>query len=382
MFLKNLELVNFRNYKYCLIEFPTNKTILVGKNAQGKSNLLEAVYYLATLTSNRTSSDNELVLWGETSAKIKTRVEKEVSEIKLDIQINNPGRKVLKVNNIKKSNYSAFLGNLIIVNFGVSDLLLLRGTPSDRRKWIDNSISQLYPAYSDRLVKFNKIRTQRNNLLKDFKGNINLSISQENSLSVWDEQLVITGSNLIHLRHKFLKEIQPLADIKHKYITLNEENLLIKYNSTVAGLYNSLDEELLSPEKLAEIYREVILNKRKEEIIRAQTLVGPHRDDILFFINNINAESYASQGQQRTIILSLKLAELDFIRTITGENPVLLLDDVLAELDQARQNFLLDAIKEDTQTIITTTDISNFDPVYLKGVTIYNVKKGEVLNIG
>jgi len=382
MFLKKLELVNFRNYKQCFVEFPTNKTILVGKNAQGKSNLLEAVYYLATVSSNRASNDGELVLWGESAAKIKAIVEKSFSEIKLDIQINFPGRKVLKVNNIKKSNYSGYLGNLIIVNFGVLDLLLLRGSPSDRRRWIDDSISQLYPAYSERLSKYNKIRTQRNNLLKEFKGNINLSKVQEDSLSVWDEQLVITGSNLIHLRQKYLKEIQPVADIKHKYISIGEENLLIKYSSTVTGVFNSKDNEVMSPEKIAEVYREIIIDKRREEIVRAQTVIGPHRDDILFFINNINAETYASQGQQRTVILSLKLAELDFIRNITGENPVLLLDDVLAELDQTRQNFLLDSIKEDTQTIITTTDISNFDPVYLKGVTIYNVKQGEVLKVG
>lgn len=382
MFLKAIELVNFRNYKHCFVEFPTNKTIFVGKNAQGKSNLLEAVYYLATLSSNRASHDSELVLWGESAAKIKARVEKSYSEIKLDIQINPPGRKILKVNDIKKTNYSAYLGNFIIVNFGVSDLLLLRGSPSDRRRWIDDSISQLYPAYSDRLSKYNKIRTQRNNLLKEFKGNLNLSKTQEDSLSVWDEQLVIAGSNLIHLRQKYLKEIQPVADIKHKYISIGEENLLIKYSSTVTGEFNSKDNEVLSPEKIAEIYSDTIQEKRKEEIIRAQTLIGPHRDDILFFINDINAETYASQGQQRTVILSLKLAELDFIRNITGENPVLLLDDVLAELDQTRQNFLLDAIKEDTQTIITTTDISNFDPVYLKGVTIYNVKQGEILKVG
>jgi len=382
MFLKKIELVNFRNYKYCFIEFPTNKTILVGKNAQGKSNLLEAVYYLATLTSNRASSDSELIFWGESLSKIKSLVKKSFSEVKLDVQINKQGRKILKVNDIKKSNYSSYLGNLVIVNFGVSDLLLLRGSPSDRRKWLDVSISQLYPAYSERLSKYNKIRTQRNNLLKDFKGNIYLSKQQEDSLSVWDEQIIIAGSNLVHLRQKYLKEIQPVADKKHKYISIGEENLLIKYNSTVTGEFNTQDDEVISPEKITEIYRDIILNKRKEEIIRAQTLVGPHRDDVLFFINNINAETYASQGQQRTVILSLKLAELDFIRNITGDNPVLLLDDVLAELDQTRQNFLLDSIQEDTQTIITTTDISNFEPVYLQGVTVYNVKQGEITKVG
>ncbi|OGI16991.1 MAG: hypothetical protein A2255_09990 [Candidatus Melainabacteria bacterium RIFOXYA2_FULL_32_9] len=378
MFLKKLDLLNFRNYKTCSIDFPTNKTIFVGKNAQGKTNILESIYYLATLSSYKATSDSELIYWGEKSTKIKAEIERFDTQVSLDIFINPPGNKILKVNGLKKTKYSQFLGNLLVVNFGIADLLLLRGTPSDRRKWINDAISQLYPVYIERLAKYNKIRLQRNNLLKEFKGNIHLTKSQSDSLSVWDDQIIVAGSNLIHLRQKYLKEINKIAHKKHKHISIGEENLLIKYNSTITGDFDTEVNEVMPADKIAGVYSDIIQEKRREEIIRGQTVIGPHRDDISFLINNIDAKSYASQGQQRTIVLALKLAELDFIKDIVGENPILLLDDVLAELDHTRQNFLLDSIKEDIQTIITTVDISNFEPPYLEGVTIYKVEAGSI----
>lgn len=376
MFLRKLELANFRNYLSCKIEFPTKKTILVGKNAQGKTNLLESIYYLATLSSFRASSDSELISFGHKSLKIKAQVEKNESSCELEVLIHPPNQKNFKINGIKKSGSAEFLGNLRAVNFGVSDLLILRDTPAVRRRWIDEAISQLYPAYKSRLLKFGRIKTQRNNLLKTFRGNINLSGSQEANLAVWDDQLVITGSNLVHLRLKYIKEIQFIACEKHKNISGVAEKLLIKYNSTVSGIFNSESDEVIPPEKLAELYRETLIQKRREEIIRAQTLIGPHRDDVDFFINNVDAKAFASQGQQRTVILALKLSELDFIKRVTGENPILLLDDVLAELDQVRQNFLLSSIGEDIQTIITTTDISNFEKHHLEDITVYEIEYG------
>lgn len=378
MFLKRLNLTNYRNYKTCSIEFPTNKTIFVGKNAQGKTNILESIYYLATLSSYRAASDSELIHWGENSTKIKAEIERFETQVTLDVFINPPSNKVLKINGLKKTKSSQFLGNLLVVNFGIADLLLLRGTPSDRRKWINDAISQLYPIYNERLSKYNKIRLQRNNLLKEFKGNIHLTQYQNDSLSVWDDQIIVAGSNLIHLRQKYLKEISKIANKKHKHISIGEENLSIKYNSTVTGDFDVENNEVITPDKIAEIYSSIIQEKRNEEVIRGQTVIGPHRDDISFFINYVDAKSFASQGQQRTIVLALKLAELDFIKSIVGENPILLLDDVLAELDPTRQNFLLDSIKEDIQTVITTVDISSFEPPYLEGVTIYHVESGSI----
>lgn len=378
MFIKNLELANFRNYESCKIDFTTNKTILVGKNAQGKTNLLESIYYLAALSSFRAGNDSELIQKGKDFSLLKAEIEKHETDIKLEVLINPPKTKAIKVNGLKKSKYSQFLGNLIVVNFGISDLLLLRGTPSDRRKWLDDAISQLYPAYKDRLSKYNKIRTQRNNLLKEFKGNINLSSTQKASLEVWNEQIAIAGSNIIHLRQKYLKEIQKISHEKHKIISQCDENLLIKYNSNISGCFNTESNDLLPPDKIAEIYHDIFKQKVNEEIIRAQTVIGPHRDDISFYINDMDAISYASQGQQRTVVLALKLAELDFIQNIINETPVLLLDDVLAELDQSRQNYLLDSVKGDIQTIITTVDISNFEPFNLEGVTVYNIDSGKI----
>ena len=376
MFLRKLELVNFRNYESCKLEFPTKKTILVGKNAQGKTNLLESIYYLATLSSFRASSDSDLIKFGHAGLRIKAQVEKNESSTGLEVVINPPKQKILKINGVKKTSYAQFLGNLRAVSFGASDLLILRGTPSDRRRWIDGAISQLYPAYKDRLLKFGKIKTQRNNLLKTFIGNIRLSGSQEDNLSVWDDQLVVSGSNLIHLRLKYIKEIQFIACEKHKNISQGAEKLLINYNSTASGIFNSENDDLIPPEKLVELYREALAAKRKEEIIRVQTLIGPHRDDVDFFINNVDAKAFASQGQQRTVVLAIKLSELDFIRSVTGENPVLLLDDVLAELDQSRQNFLLDSIGKDIQAIITTTDIANFEKHHLEDITVYEIEYG------
>lgn len=378
MFLKSLEVMNYRNYEECCIKFNTNKTLLVGKNAQGKTNLLESIYYLSTLASFRAKNDKELILWDKDFARIKGGLNKHDTDIDLDVWINPPKKKTLKVNGLKKAKYSEFIGNLVIVSFGVSDLLLLRGSPSDRRKWLDDSISKIYPLYKDRLLKYEKIRTQRNNCLKGFGGNINIAEHAQISLDVWDEQLVVAGSNIIYLRQKYLKEIQSRAYLKHNTIS-KEEELLLKYNSTISGDFNTVEDEVFVVQYIAEQFSEKLKEKRPEEIIRAQGVVGPHRDDVSFFINNIDSKSYASQGQQRTIVLSLKLAELELIKDKIGENPVLLLDDVLAELDNTRQNFLLDSIGNEIQTIITSIDTLHFSPEYLKDVQIYRIKDGNII---
>ena len=382
MYLKKIKLTNFRNYESCEINFSGNKIIFLGKNAQGKTNLLESIYYLATLSSFKAANDAEVIGWGKEYAFLNAELIKYETDVHLDILINPPKHKILKVNGLKKSTYSQYLGHLLVVNFGISDLLLLRGSPSDRRKWLDDAISQVYPAYRDRLNKYNKIKTQRNNLLKDFNGNINISSSQDELLSVWDEQISVTGSNIIHLRQKYISEIQEIANRKHKKISLEEEDLVLEYNSTVAGNFNAKKDEKLTPENILKKYKQIIKEKRNEEIIRAQTVEGPHRDDVTFYINNKNASSFASQGQQRTVVLAIKLSEIDFIENIAGESPVLLLDDVLAELDKTRQNYLLNSIKPETQTIITTTDISGFDKNFIEDIEVFNIESGNVVETG
>ena len=256
MFLKKLKLINFRNYDSCEINFSGNKIILLGKNAQGKTNLLESIYYLATLSSFRANNDSEVIKKGSDSSFLSAELIKNDTDIDLSIFINPPKQKLIKVNGLKKSSYSQYLGNLVVVNFGVSDLLLLRGTPTDRRKWLDDAISQIYPSYKDRLGKYNKIKTQRNNLLKEFKGNFHLNKVQQDTLAVFDEQLSVSGSNIIHLRQKYLKEVQKIANLKHKNISQEEkEDLVLEYNSTVSGNFNAREDEIISPENILEEYK-------------------------------------------------------------------------------------------------------------------------------
>lgn len=376
MFIKSVELKNYRNYEDLSLEFSSDKILLIGKNAQGKTNLLEALYYLSCLNSARAKTDSELILWNKDFAKLKAVVEKQDIERELEITINPPKRKELKVNGIKKTKSADFCTNLSVVSFSVNDLLLLRGVPDDRRSWLDMAISQIYPAYPDRVSKYNKIRTQKNNLLKEIKGNINADTSL---LDVFNMQLSVSGSNIIFLRLKFLKEIQKIAMEKHIQIAENEI-LTTVYNSTVSGDIDFCSKNEFSVEEIAKQFEQKLAERKLEEIIRAQSLVGPHRDDVSFFINNIEAKKFASQGQQRTIVLSLKLAELELIKEKIEDTPVLLLDDVLAELDNIRQNYLLNTIGTNIQTIITSVDTLHFDEKYLENVEIFKISNGTLVN--
>lgn len=369
MFLNHIKLQNFRNYKELSLDFKSNKILLVGKNAQGKTNLLEAIYYLSTLNSMKAKNDLELIKWKHDFTSIKADFTKDDIEISLDVLINPPKKKLLKVNGIKKNKSSEFISNISTVSFSTSDLLLLRGTPEDRRSWLDLAIGQIYPAFFDRLSKYNKIRMQKNNYLKGLKGNYNTEVDL---LDVWNEQLSISGSNIIYLRLNFLKEIQKIANIKHSQIS-NQEHLSILYNSTIIGDFNSETNQIITSEEISKIFSEKLKEKRTEEIIRGQSVIGPHRDDISYYINEIDSKKFASQGQQRTIVLALKLAELELIKNKIGQNAILLLDDVLAELDNTRQNYLLNAIGTETQTIITSVDTLHFDKKYLSDVQIFNI---------
>ena len=376
MFLKQIKLKNYRNYEKIEVEFKSPITLIIGKNAQGKTNLLEAVQYLSSLASSRAKTDSELIRWGQEFAYIYGKVCKEDDEFELETIINPPKRKILKVNDIKKSKSSEFIRYLSVVSFNVSDLLLLRGAPDDRRDWLDLAISQIYPSYIDRLQKYNKIKVQKNNYLKDIKGNLQADTSLMDILNL---QLAISGSNILYLRIKFLKELLKIAQIKHGEIA-HDEKLSVIYNSKVIDDFDILNDGELSVEQISQIFENKLQQRKQEEIIRGQSLVGPHRDDISYFINNIDAKKYASQGQQRTIVLSLKLSELSLIKDKTGEMPILLLDDVLAELDDIRQGYLLDAIGQSTQTIITSVDTLHFKEEYLSSVDIIKINAGELMD--
>lgn len=371
-----LKLQNFRNYAKLDLDFNSNKIIIIGENAQGKTNILEAIFYMASLSSYRAKADSELIQWGKDFSNIKLEINKSDTDIELEAIINPPKKKILKVNGLKKSKSSEFISNLSVVNFSTNDLLLLRGTPEDRRSWLDIAISQIYPAYLDRLTKYNKIRIQKNNYLKELKASQSIDNSM---LDVWNSQLALCGSNIIFLRLNFLKELILKAKEKHKHISGNE-NLDIVYNSSIIGDVEITDNLIYKNEDILELFNAKLEERKQEEIIRAQSVVGAHRDDVSYFINGNDAKKFASQGQQRTIVLALKLAELNLIKQKNGHNPVLLLDDVLAELDVERQNYLLNSISDNIQTLITSTDLGNFKQEFLQDVKIYKIKNGALID--
>lgn len=347
-----------------MLDMDYPKVLIVGKNAQGKTNILESIYFLANLKSSRTNNNLELIKFDESVFELNCELEKSNTAIELDFAYSNDKKKSFRINKVITKKPKEFKSILKTVLFSTQDLMLLRGNPQDRRDWLDVAISQIYPAYDERLSKYNKIRVQKNNLLKD---NFN-----ELLLDVYNEQLAICGSNIIYLRLKFLKEIEKLAREKHLKISANED-LTIKYDNNFLQ-----DEEEI--EQILQRFKQELETRKQEEIRRYQALVGPHRDDIVFAINNQEATKYASQGQQRTIVLSLKLAEIDIITEKTDEPPILLLDDVLAELDDLRQNYLLQSIDSNIQTVITSVDTLLFAPEFLEQVKVYQIQNGAVQN--
>lgn len=363
MKIKRLKLCNYRNCENIEFDNELKKILIIGKNAQGKTNILESIFFLSTLKSPRTSNNLELINFEKKNVEIFAEIEKSGVNIDIDFYYDNNKKRELKLNGLKTTP-KIFKSVLKTVLFSTQDLLLLRGSPQDRRDWLDTAISQIYPAYDERLSKYNKIRIQKNNFLKDYN-------KDETLLDVYNEQLAVLGSNIIVLRKKFLKEIEKIAQEKHATIS-GQEKLTIKYE-------NSFLSEEKETEEILEKFKEKLQERKELEIMRGQTLVGPHRDDIIFYINGQEATKFASQGQQRTVVLSLKLAELEIITEKIGESPILLLDDVLAELDDVRQNYLLQTIDKNTQTIITSVDTLLFDEKFLEDVKVYKIEQGKII---
>lgn len=359
MRLKNLHLKNYRNCEDVKLEFSKQKTLIIGKNAQGKTNILESIYMLSDLKSPRTSTMGDMIRFNSNKFEINAQVIKNNTDIELDILYTLEKKREFKTNKIKTTpkNFKTVIKTVL---FSTKDLLLLRGAPQDRREWLDRAISQIYPAYDERLSKYEKIRIQKNNLLKN-------EFIDTTLLDIYNEQLVITGANIIFLRKKFLKEIEKIASEKHKLISDSEEFTLA---------YTCPEEEI---EDICSYLKKELSSRYSEELARKQACVGPHRDDIEFKINGIDAVKFASQGQQRTLVLSLKLGELEIIKQKTGYSPILLLDDVLAELDETRQNYLLKTIEQGIQTIITSVDTLLFEEEFLKDVQIYTIQCGQLI---
>lgn len=368
MKILSLKLTDYRNCKDVELNFGTNKALIIGKNAQGKTNILESLYFLSCNKSPRTSNVSEFINFDSDLFKISAKIFKSDTDIDMSYTYNTDKKREIRLNGLK-SNIKDFKSVLKTVLFSTADLLLLRGTPQDRRDWLDRAISQIYPAYDERLSKYDKIRIQKNNLLKDYAktGKFNESLFE-----VYNEQLSVSGSNIIYLRKKYLKEIENIASVKHSTI-ISSESFSLAYDCS----FLNNEEDNISDIQTA--FMNSLNERKQEEIRRCQSCVGPHRDDIIFYINNQEAVKFASQGQQRTIVLALKLAELDIITDKTGDNPVLLLDDVLAELDDIRQNYLLKSINPNTQTIITSVDTLLFEDEFLKDVQIFKIENGKLI---
>lgn len=367
MKILDLKLSEYRNCIDLELDLKNPKILIIGKNAQGKTNILESIYFLSSLKSPRTSNNLELINFDAEKFEICANIVKSETDISLDYSYSKEKIKEIKVNKVKVKP-KEFKSILKTVLFSTTDLLLLRGSPDNRREWLDRAINQIYPAYDERLSKYEKIRVQKNNFLKNC---LKTGQYNEELLEVFNEQLLITGSNIIYLRKKFLKEIEQIAKQKHNKISENED-LRLDYSC------NFLDNQT-EIEDIANAFRQSLEERKTEEQRRGQACVGPHRDDILFYINGNDATKFASQGQQRTVVLALKLSELDIITSKTGDEPILLLDDVLAELDDVRQNYLLKSIKPEIQTIITSVDTLLFDKDFLNSVKIYNIENGKIV---
>ncbi len=339
MILKSIELKNFRNYEDLDLKFDSGTNILFGDNAQGKTNILEAAYVSGTTKSHKGSRDKDMIRFGEDESHIRTIVEKQGKEYQLDIHLKKNRSKGIAINKVPIKKASELFGILNMVFFSPEDLNIIKNGPSERRRFLDAEICQLDKIYLSDLTRYNKILMQRNRLLKDMQHQPQLM----ETLPVWDMQLVEYGKRLIRRRRQFVEELSEIVTGIHRNISGKREELVLRYEPNI-------DAEFLEDE----------LNRVREKDRKyAQTSVGPHRDDISFFICGVDIRKFGSQGQQRTSALSLKLSEIELVRQTIHDTPVLLLDDVLSELDSNRQNYLLNSI-HDIQTMITCTGLDEF----------------------
>ncbi|UFP96391.1 DNA replication/repair protein RecF [Gloeobacter morelensis] len=368
MFLRSVQLRDFRNYAEADLELTSPKTILVGDNAQGKSNLLEAVQLLATGRSTRALRDRELIAQGKEQARVAAAVERLGDTVELEMILRAGKRRTVRVGGETRRTQVEALGYLHCVSFSSLDLDLVRGAPETRRDWLDGILLQLEPVYTNLLAQFVQALHQRNALLR------NPELSPEalaEQLPFWDDLLVRAATPVMRRRHRLIERLAPLARRWHGSISGGRETFAVRYQPQI-----SFEQE--DAQSVQQALQELLKEKRTLEGRRGTSLVGPHRDEVDLRIDEIPARQFGSQGQQRTLVLALKLAELELLEQVTGEAPLLLLDDVLAELDLHRQDQLLGAIQERVQTIVTTTHLSLFDSQWLQSATVLTIERGRI----
>lgn len=357
MIIKSIKLEHFRNYDSLDLNFEKGTNILYGDNAQGKTNVLEAIYLSATTKSHKGSKDKEVIKFDEEESHIRTLLDKEGMEYRVDMHFRKNKSKGIAINgqHIKKA--ADLIGLLNVVFFSPEDLSIIKNGPSERRKFVDMELFQIDKYYLYNLNQYNKIINQRNKLLKDFYYNSDLN----ETLQVWNMQLVTYGKQIIKRRELFVEQLNEIIYEIHKNLSGEREELVVLYEPNVR------EEEFESKLKFSQ----------EKDIKLKMTSVGPHRDDFCFMVNGVDIRKYGSQGQQRTAALSLKLAEIELLKKVTGDNPVLLLDDVLSELDSHRQNYLLNNIG-DIQTIITCTGLDEFINNRFEIDKIFKVSNGMI----
>ncbi len=358
MFIKSLELKNYRNYEELSIDFAKGTNLLYGDNAQGKTNILEAVYLGATTKSHRGSKDREIIRFHENESHIRMDFEKQDIVHRLDMHLKKSKAKGVAIDQIPIRRSSDLLGQIPIIFFSPEDLKIIKNGPSERRKFLDIELSQLESLYLYYLSKYNKILLQRNNLLKQVKYQDYLL----DTLESWDIQLVKYGSEVIRYRKIFIHHLNIIIKEIHRKLTGNQEDIRLEYD------YNVDYDEFLTE----------LTRKRDVDLKYAATSTGPHRDDISFIVNDIDIRRFGSQGQQRTAALSLKLAQIQLVKEVMKDSPVLLLDDVLSELDNNRKTYLLESIK-DTQTMITCTGLDEFIDQHLPIQRMFQIKAGKIV---
>ena len=369
MYLKHFIAQNYRNLQQFEVDFDPNVNIFIGQNAQGKTNLLEAIYFLALTRSHRTSNDKELIAFGKDYANVSGHVYKSQVDLSLRVLITTKGKKVW-VNRVEQAKLSKYVGELNAILFSPEDLDLIKGAPNLRRRFMDQEFGQISAEYLYFAGKYKQVLQQKNNYLKQLaKGEAHDTMF----LEVLSDQLAGVAAEVIVRRFQFLNYLDQYARDAYAHISTSAEKLEVIYRPSV--------KEISVKDSVEEVYHKVLnnfQNNQKLEILKGTTLSGPHRDDVDFELDGKNAHLYGSQGQQRTIALSIKLAEIQLVHQLTDEYPLLLLDDVMSELDHNRQSALLNYIHGKTQTFITTTDLEGISWEIIKKPKIYRIKSGQI----
>lgn len=357
--VNSLKLKNFRNYDLLNVEFDGSTNIFYGNNAQGKTNILEAVYLSGTTKSHRGSKDRDMIRFGEDESHIETVVEKNDISYQIDMHLKKNSPKGIAINKMPIRKASELFGIVNLVFFSPEDLNIIKNGPAERRRFIDLELSQLDKVYLNNLSNYNRIVNQRNRLLKElsFGGKKELS----DTLEIWEMQMVQYGERLIARRKEFVAQINEIIAKIHQKLTGGKESLQIIYEPSTGDLP----------------FEQALKRYRDRDLRMKSTTVGPHRDDIGFLTGDMDIRRYGSQGQQRTAALSLKLSEIELVRLATHDTPILLLDDVLSELDKHRQNYLLDSI-HDIQTLITCTGVEDFVNHRFSINKVFHVQNGQV----